>query len=323
MTFFTDPMTEARASDSARRPTVSVIIPTRNRAALLARSIDSVLAQTFGDFELIVVNDASTDHTRELLAGIADPRLRVIHREHNKGAAAARNAGIAIAQGEFLAFQDDDDYWLAQKLEKQVEALRAAGPETGWCVGGYIVLEGSTCYYAGGERYFRNMDYRKGLGETAPDWSLVATPNWLLRRSVLERAGLFDERMRSWDDWELGLRLDQVTRRIHVDQPLFVQHRGGGMMRAELARASDMRLIMDKHGATWARLRKVRAAHWYIIGRAESMYQAAPAGRAELWRAVRFDPFRAIAWAALGMSYLGADFTRRWTERVRRFKHAG
>jgi len=314
-------MTETTESAAARAPTVSVIIPTRNRAALLARSIDSVLAQTFADFELIVVNDASTDATRALLAGIADPRLRVVHREHNKGAAAARNAGIAIARGEFLAFQDDDDYWLAQKLEKQVEALRAAGPEVGWCVGGYIVLEGSSAFYVGGERYFRNMDYSQGLGETAPDWSLVATPNWLLRRAVLERSGLFDERMRSWDDWELGLRLDQVTRRIHVDLPLFVQHRGGGMMRAELARASDMRFIMDKHGASWAQRRKVQAAHWYIVGRAESLYTPAPAGRAELWRSLRLDPTRAIAWAALGLSYLGPDLTRRLTERVRRYKH--
>jgi glycosyltransferase involved in cell wall biosynthesis len=314
-------MTEASESETARRPTVSVIIPTRNRAALLARSIDSVLAQTFGDFELIVINDASTDQTRELLAGIADPRLRVIHREQNKGAAAARNAGLAIARGEFLAFQDDDDYWLAQKLEKQVAALRAAPPDVGWCVGGYIVLEGSTAFYVGGERYFRNMDYRQGLGETAPDWSLVATPNWLLRRTVLERAGLFDERLRSWDDWELGLRMDQVTKRVHVDQPLFVQHRGGGMMRAELARASDMRIIMDKHGSLWTHHRRVQAAHWYIVGRAESLYTPAPAGRAELRRSLRLDPGRAIAWAALGLSYLGADFTRKLTERVRRRKH--
>jgi glycosyltransferase involved in cell wall biosynthesis len=314
-------MSEAKQSETAPRPQVSVIMPTRNRAALLARSIDSVLAQTFRDFELIVVNDASTDQTRELLAGIADPRLRVLHREQNRGAAAARNAGIAIARGEFLAFQDDDDYWLAQKLEKQVQALQAAPPEVGWCLGGYIVLDGPKCFYAGGERYFKAMDYRCGLGPTGPDWSLVATPNWLLRRSALERSGLFDERLRSWDDWELGLRLDQVTRRIYVDQPLFVQHRGGGMMRAELARASDMRIIMAKHGSLWAHQRKVRAAHWYLVGRSESLYQPAPAGRAELRRALRIDPLRLIAWAGLAMSYMNPETTRRWTERVRRLRY--
>jgi glycosyltransferase involved in cell wall biosynthesis len=314
-------MSEARESESARRPLVSVIMPTRNRADLLVRSIDSVLAQTCRDFELIVVDDASTDHTPARLAAIDDPRLRVLRRERNQGAAAARNAAIAVARGEFLAFQDDDDYWLAQKLERQLQALQAAPPEVGWCLGGYIVLDGPKCFYVGGERYFQAMQYRRGLGPTGPDWSLVATPNWLLRRSALERAGLFDERLRSWDDWELGLRLDRATRRIHVDQPLFVQHRGGGMMRAELARASDMRIIMDKHGATWARERKVRAAHWYLVGRAESLYQPAPAGRAELRRALRIDPLRPIAWAGLAMSYLDPETTRRWTARVRKLRY--
>jgi glycosyltransferase involved in cell wall biosynthesis len=315
-------MTVANQSASAPAPLVSVIIPTRNRAALLARSIASVLAQTWRDFELIVVNDASTDGTRELLASIADPRLRVLHRDNNKGAAAARNAGIALARGKYLGFQDDDDYWLAQKLEKQVAALEAAPPGVGWCLGGYIVIDGPLCFYAGGERFWKQLDYRRGLGPEGPDWSLIATPNWLVRREVLLGVGGFDERLRSWDDWELGLRLERATKRVHVDQPLFVQMRGGGMMRAELARASDMRHILEAHGALWAGDRRVLARHWYIVGRAESLYQPAPAGRAELWKSLRLNPLRGLTWAALAMSTLSPDLTRRWTERVRRLKPA-
>jgi len=108
---------------SASVPAVSVIMPTRNRAELLKRSIASIRAQTFADFELIVINDGSTDHTAEVLAAVGDPRLRVIHNALGGGAAAARNAGIAAARGEFLAFLDADDEWLPDKLAQQVKIL--------------------------------------------------------------------------------------------------------------------------------------------------------------------------------------------------------
>jgi glycosyltransferase involved in cell wall biosynthesis len=313
-------MTETLHNPEAQRPLVSVIVPTRNRAELLRRSIASVLAQTYTRLELIVVNDASTDHTREVLAQIADPRLRVIHREVNKGAAAARNAAAVAAQGEYLAFQDDDDCWLVEKLEKQLRALLAAPPEVGWCLGGHISVDEGRTVYIGGKYYFGEIDYSRGTGNGGPDFHLIATPNWLVRRELFMRAGMFDERMRSWDDWELGLRLDQITRRIHVDEPLFLQSTAGGMMKAERARGGDMRIIMEKHGELWRKRRRVRARHWYIIGRAESLYDPEPAGRRELWKSVAIWPFAPLPWAGLLMSYLGLGFTQRLTMRFRRLK---
>jgi len=301
-------------------PLVSVILPTRNRSALLQRAVASVLSQTYRKLELIVVNDASTDDTREVLAAIGDPRLRVIHRERNHGAAAARNAGMAAAIGELFAFQDDDDCWLVQKLEKQVQALQAAPADVGWCLGGYIAVDGAQCFYVGGSVYFDKMDYRRGNGLNRAEFRIIATPNWLVRREALQRAGPFDERLRSWDDWELGLRLEQVTRRIHVDEPLFIQNHAGGMMRAERAQGADLRYIMERHGGLWAGNRTVQARHWYIIGRTASVYDAAPAGRVELRRALRLNPLRPKTWAALAASYLNRDFHARLTSGIRRVK---
>jgi glycosyltransferase involved in cell wall biosynthesis len=97
---------------------VSVIVPTHNRAGLLEQAIDSVLAQTFASFELIVVDDGSTDHTSALLSGYAG-RIR-IKRQINQGVSAARNLGMAAAAGEFIALLDSDDYWLPAKLARQV-----------------------------------------------------------------------------------------------------------------------------------------------------------------------------------------------------------
>jgi glycosyltransferase involved in cell wall biosynthesis len=307
---------------TAASPSISVVLPTRNRAGLLRRAIDSVLAQTWRDFELIVVDDASSDDTPALLGALAEPRLRVIRREANAGAAAARNAGIAVARGAYVAFIDDDDFWLVQKLDKQVDALRRAGPECGWCVTGHLRFDRDRpLAYVGAGRY-EHLDYHAGLGPEGPDWSLIATPGWLLRRDVLRQAGMFDERIRSWDDWELGLRLSRVTRRVLVDEPLWVQDwvAGSGLTRAERVRAGDLRLIMKTHGSLWARRPRVAARHWRMIGRAESLYDPAPAGRDALLASLRLWPFDLKTWAALGVTALGQRGVERLTRQIRRLK---
>jgi len=104
------------------KPRVSVIIRTYNRAAYLCEAIESVFAQTFRDFELIVVDDGSTDATRDLLARY-DGRLTPIILDHTANQAAVMNAGIHAARGEFVAFLDDDDIWLPNKLQRQVALL--------------------------------------------------------------------------------------------------------------------------------------------------------------------------------------------------------
>lgn len=104
-------------------PQVSVIIPTYNRSELLCRAIDSVLNQQFGDFELIIVNDGSTDDTQLKLADYTDPRIRLIDFPHNRGIGSARYAGVALACGKWIAFLDADDIWLSGKLYRDQELL--------------------------------------------------------------------------------------------------------------------------------------------------------------------------------------------------------
>ena len=105
---------------------VSVIIPTHDRAAVLGRAVSSVLAQTWTDFELVVVDDGSTDATPAVLAGFSDSRLKGIRRE-NKGVSAARNAGIAATSAPWIALLDSDDYWMPDKLSKQLRFLAESG----------------------------------------------------------------------------------------------------------------------------------------------------------------------------------------------------
>ncbi len=124
-----------------KRPTVSVIIPTYNRAHLLGRAIESVLDQTYQDFEIIVVDDASADETEEVVKSFGDDRINHIRHQKNKGGSAARNTGIKAARGEFIAFLDSDDEWVPKKLEKEIDRLQTLSNEVGVVYSGFCCVK--------------------------------------------------------------------------------------------------------------------------------------------------------------------------------------
>ena len=119
----------------SNNPKVSVIITTYNRADLLPRAVNSVLAQTYVDYELIIVDDASSDDTRQVISDFADPRVRPLRNERNKGLVSSRNTGIANARGEYIAFLDDDDEYVPTRLADQVELLDASPPDVAMVYG--------------------------------------------------------------------------------------------------------------------------------------------------------------------------------------------
>jgi hypothetical protein len=182
----------------------------------------------------------------------------------------------------------------------------------------------SGCEYVGGMRHYGQLEFSRGAGRSrhdgAPDWSLVATPGWLLKREALERAGPFDERIVSYDDWELALRLEKICKRVFVDEPLFLQDliSGGGLTLAERARAKDLRIIMAKHGDMWRAHPDVAARHWYLIGRIESRHDGGAAGRDCLRRSLKLRPFSIRTWSALLLSYIGGPANRALARSLRR-----
>src|SRR5215470_6206596 len=122
-------------------PKVSVIIPTHNRAEFLRSAITSVLNQTFQDFEIIIIDDVSKDHTREVITNFNDTRIKLIHNQVSKGAAGSRNIGIMNAICEYIAFLDDDDEWLPEKLKIQTCLLDNSSQEVGGICTGCFAIE--------------------------------------------------------------------------------------------------------------------------------------------------------------------------------------
>ena len=145
--------------DPFKSPRVTVVIPTYNRGDLLPRAVNSVLAQTYSDFELILVDDCSFDNTQDVIHDFEDPRIRSIRHEVNRGAAATRNTGIAHARGEYIAYLDDDDECTSNRLADQV-ALLDSGPDIGMVYGWIEEINDAT----GARRVPRNVQINTRVG---------------------------------------------------------------------------------------------------------------------------------------------------------------
>ncbi len=181
---------------------ISVIIPAYNAEKTILETIKSLQKQTFSNFELIVVNDGSTDKTLELLSKIEEPRLRVFSYE-NGGLPVARNRGIAHAVGEYITFIDADDLWTPDKLELQLAALQQS-PESGvaysWTA---FIDEKGKFLYAGKPPYFEGNVYPQLLVVNF----VASGSNILVRRKFIEFVGSFDPSLKSAEDWDYNIRL--------------------------------------------------------------------------------------------------------------------
>lgn len=201
------------------QPYVSVIIPTYNRGWIVKEAIDSVLAQDFGNFELIVVDDGSTDGTQGLL-GEYDEDIRVIHQT-NRGVSAARNRGIDEAVAPLVAFLDSDDLWKPQKLSRQIEFFNTH-PES-------LINQTEEIWVRNGRRVNPKRRHQKFSGdifERSLGLCLVSPSAVMIRKELFDTVGLFDESLPACEDYDLWLRIS-CRYPIHlIDTPLIIK-RGG------------------------------------------------------------------------------------------------
>ncbi len=238
-------------------PTVSIIIPVYNRAATLPRAITSVLIQDFSDWELILVDDGSTDGGAEAVLGTipggGDPRMRVIRHPVNRGAPAARNTGLAAARGALIAFLDSDDEWLPGKLSAQVPALTAAPARLGALVTGFVLHREAT----GGR--FERIPAADGtwLATLLDGCTLSPGSTLLARRACVEQIGPFAEDLPRFEDWDWLLRLIETWDLDCLPRMGAVVHLGGFAARTRVQEAAA--LLWQRQRDRVGRLGGVRA----------------------------------------------------------------
>lgn len=241
-------------------PPVSVVIPAYNRAGTIRAAIESVLRQSWEDFELLVVDDGSTDATLDAAAKVTDPRLRLVESPANGGAAAARNRGVEHARGTWIAFQDSDDEWLPTKLEKQMARLLAPAPSGTAFVGAYCGL-----LTLGGLdddpdarlqlRYVPDPAIGTVEGDITTPLLLrnqVSTQTLVVRRDSFIALGRFDAAMTPIEDWDFVLRLAQTGPIAFVDEPLVHQRfSANSITRHQAARLKALDRIVEKNRALY------------------------------------------------------------------------
>jgi len=180
--------------------TISIILTTYNRASLLVRSIHSVLGQNYPSFELIVVDDGSTDNTQELVEQFKDPRIRYLAHQRNKGLSAARNTGLYQATGKYVAFIDSDDEWEEDKLEKQMAFLVDKPTPIFIFSNSLKIKDGCSGVYERDPAILTQRYYYKMYSVTAPS-------TWVISRDVFGVTGYFDEKFHRFDDIDFLFRM--------------------------------------------------------------------------------------------------------------------
>lgn len=284
------------------QPLVSVIIATYNMGKYLQGAIDSILAQTYRNFEIIIIDDGSTDDTRTRVAPYAElPNVRVIHQE-NKGQPKAKNAGLAECKGALIAFCDADDLWMPRKLELQVPCFYGR-PELA-----VVSTEIDQIDVEGKRLGVRRMARYSGrILENLLIRNCISFGTAMVRKDALDDAGWFDEGLPMGIDWDLWLRLAVKYEFLHLEEVTYLYRVWPGQMsRNHRGRYVNAFRILDKffaehQGAVTPLVRRKAYADAYI-GRGRIVFERegkvlSPLG--DIMRALCLNPGNVLAWKSL------------------------
>jgi glycosyltransferase involved in cell wall biosynthesis len=228
-------------------PLVSVIIPTYNRAGVICKTIDDVFRQTYKNIELIVIDDGSTDDTQATLRRYGS-RIRLFTQD-NAGPAAARNRGIEVSRGDIIAFQDSDDFWAPNKLERQVQLLERAGDSVPCCLCNMHMknLHGDGKDYYSFDVSLIRPRYEEGIwlnvAEVLATRFIMFNQAAAIRRKPLEKLGGFDTSLKYYDDYDLPMRLAFEGPWAYIKTPLAIWAGGGPDSFAR--RAADDAIVLN------------------------------------------------------------------------------
>lgn len=310
--------------NSCRSPLVTVIVPTYNRADTIRRAIRSVLAQTFQDFEIVVVDDGSTDDTQAAVAEFDDSRVRYVRRASNGGEAAARNTGVSEARGEYIAWLDSDDEWFNDKLREQMDLLAERGDVDAACTGYVLHHEEFQWENTVIERLPSDREHL--MRHLLMGCALGLGTTFVGHRRALDHVGQFDETLIRHTDWDWLVRFVRGHGLAMIERPLARVHFSTARVSARDVEAAARTFVSKHHedlrqlGRYWGR--KALARRWLEVARYFYADREFGKGTAYLLRALTQNPvqrpglYAALADAALGTRVVSAVTRRRAAKRL-------
>lgn len=292
-------MVKAFPMSELNKPTVSVVVPTYNRKVALARALRSVLAQTWSDWELIVVDDASTDETEAVARSFDDGRLVYVRHSRNSGGGAARNTGIRGAHGKYVAFLDSDDEWFPEKLAHDIEAFATPGDRVGLVYCGKELVDGDGNVLLRRIPAIQGDVYRQLLAhDFIGSCSRVA-----VHKDILEATGGFDDSLPSGQDWDMWLRAAKLAKVACVPECLVKRHLGHEQISGSLKRICEGHLkVVEKHRKELDA--EMLARHWADLSAMLMNYDLAR-GREMAFASLKLRPIQPRVYASLAVSRLG------------------
>lgn len=300
------------------KPLVSVILPTYNRAHLIKKSIQSVLQQTFKDFELLVVDDGSADDTESVVHNLSDPRIKYIKCIENKGVSSARNIGIKNAQGEYIALQDSDTEWYPNKLEMHMEAFKTVSPDVG------VVYTGLYRFSKNGKKVYYPTNHTLPGGDIHSELLLKAgiwTVAVVIKKECFNIVDVFDETMPCVEDWELFIRLSKEFKFRYIDKPSYISHyTEGSLLTNQSACLKSLERILEKHKDDFNKNKKALSFHSYRIAIMHSDNNDFNKARKYLLKSILADPYNIKYYKSYIESLFGKNFIKQFLKIVRGFK---
>lgn len=274
-----------------KRPIVSVIIPTFNRANMIRRAIESVTLQTFNDWELIVVDDASTDNTEGIIRTYLedDQRIRYYKHKKNHGGGAARNSGIKMSNGRYIAFLDDDDRWYPEKLRLQYHYSQNH-PDAGFIYAGFSYIDYET------EKIIKSVSpqYQGNVSSVILKNNIIGSPTPLIKKECFAQAGLFDEKLNSCQDWDMWIRISQHCFFAYVKEYLAAVTMHGTQISSNLSSKIDSRKkLFNKYFDFIKENKSILSYHYKRLGLLYSLNHSPVQAITNLLHAFLLQPFNA------------------------------
>ena len=296
-------------------PKVSIIIPTYNRANLLSRAIKSVLNQTFKDFELIIVDDGSTDNTKQVVEKFQkeDSRIKYIWQENSGAPARPKNTGIKNAKGNYIAFLDDDDEWLPEKLEKQLKLFESSS-NLGF-VGCNILVTNNKNKKS--SKVYKMPTYSESIFfEKLFEGNFILTSSCVvIKREVLNKIGLFDENLKFGDDWDLWLRIAKKYKFDFAPEFLIKYYIHGGNIIPNLPpmkEAREFEYIFTKYQREYEKYPHIYSIHLRQLASRYCASGQMSKGRKYYIQSIKFNSFNLKSYFYLALSFLGKRTFRKF-----------